>query len=262
MRGFVASFTLAFLLPLTALAATTGLPAGFAPTSVFASKTNIATGDTISLFTVLYNQSDNDLTGDVVFTVDGTAIGTKQFSLQSGETQTPSLTWTAAQGTHEASAHLENIVGSSDAQISLINDKADTVELTVAPPPPPSPQAQAVQNITNIVTTGSQAAAPAAQTAFNSLENLRQNAVNTLRAQLGVSGTSTAPKGSVLGAETYRAPADAAPAGGSGILGTLWRGILQGLLYVCQIQILFYIVLLIVLYVIYKLIRAVFAERH
>src|SRR3989344_4394587 len=97
-------------LPLLAFAASGDIPAGFAPTSIFASQTNIVAGDTISLFSVLYNSSGNALTVDVVFTIDGAAVGTKRISLDAGATQTPSISWTATAGSHAASAHLENIV--------------------------------------------------------------------------------------------------------------------------------------------------------
>lgn len=263
-RCFVAVAGILALFPLLVSAASGDIPAGFAPTSVFASKTNIASGDSVSIFTVIYNSSADNLTGDVVFTVDGTAIGTKHFSLQSGETQTPSVNWSAVKGAHTASARIENVVGSSDAQISLLNDKADTITLTVAAPPPSSPTTAAVQNVTNIVQNTAQSAAPAAQSVFNSLENLRQNAVHTLTAQLASAPASTAkPKGQVLGAQTYNAPSDSVSTTTKpGIFGAAWRFILQILLYVCQIQWLFYLVLLIVIYILYKLVRTIFAERH
>ena len=259
-RYFVALLFAAALLPLAASAASGGIPAGFAPTSIFASETNIASGDTISLFSVLYNSSADTLTADVVFTVDGTAVGTKHVSLDAGATQTPSVTWSAATGSHTASAHLENIVSSAGEGASISNDKADTITLTVAPPPPPSPTVAAIANVTDVV----QNAAPAAQTAFNSLENLRENAVNTLTQQLAASSaSSTKPNGQVLGAETYNAPAsDTSSSGGGGIFSALWQWILQILLYVCQIQWLFYLMLLVVLYILYKLVRTIFAERH
>jgi hypothetical protein len=262
MKRYLAAFALASLFPLSVCAASSGIPAGFAPTSVFASKTSITEGDTISLFTVLYNQSVDDISGDVVFTVDGQSAGTKHFSLQSGETQTPSVTWSAVRGSHQASAHIENIVG-SDGSISLLNDKADTITITVAAPAPPSATAAAVQNVTQALQSAAQSAAPAAQSAFNSLENIRQSAVTALADQLAAASpaSSTARKGSVLGAETYRPDTASGTTTSGGTLNSIWRAVLQGLLFVCSIRALFYLVLLFVVFLLYKLMRAFFAER-
>jgi hypothetical protein len=240
------------LLPCAALAA--GLPAGFAPTSFFASKTNSTAGDTISLFSVLYNESTATISGDVVFTVDGTSIGTKPFSLSAGETQTPSISWTAVEGTHSASAYLENVAGGS---ASDLNDKTDSITLTVAPAPPPSAASQAVTNITNIINSGTQSAAPAAQNALGALEQVRQGAIQTLTQQLA---TPPAEPGKVLGTSTSNVSTSSTSL--SGMIGPIWRAILGALLYVCQVQVFFYLALLIVLYIIYKIIRAIFSERR
>ncbi len=229
-----------------------GVPAGFAPTSVFASKTAPVAGETISLFTVLYNSSSESLSGDVVFTIDGKNVGTKHFTLGSGETQTPAITWKAVEGSHVGSAHFESVVA-TDADVSLLNDKADSITITVATPPPPTPTQQAVQTATNIATQ----AAPVVNNIFNSLEYLRDNAVHTLENQLAAapSSASTDPfQQQVLGTSTVNS---ATPVK-DGLFGGIWHSILRALLFVCQIKYLFYFVLLFALYCVYKLVQMFF----
>ena len=244
------------------LTSASGIPAGFAPSSIFASKTNITAGEGVVLFTVLYNSSEDELTADVIFTIDGAAVGTKHVSLASGETQTPSVSWTAASGSHSASAHLENIVSSSGEGASLSYDKADTITLTVAAPPPPPATTQALSTITSVIASSTPAVTNVAKTAYNSLEYLRQNAVSALQSQLGVSPSNPSPKGEVLGVQTYNPSAEtAAAAGSSSIFQSLWHGVLSGLLFVCNIQILFYGLLLIVIFILYRLLRTWMQER-
>lgn len=135
MRRALLPALLAISLPFVAFASAASIPAGFAPSSIFASETDIAAGDTISLFTVLYNSSPDDVSGDVVFTVDGEEVGSKQFSLSAGQTATESVSWTATEGSHTASAKLANTVSSSGMGTPFLNADAGTITLTVTPPP-------------------------------------------------------------------------------------------------------------------------------
>jgi hypothetical protein len=260
-RPFAALACVVVFFPLLTLAASADIPAGFAPTSIFASQTNITAGDTISLFSVLYNSSSDTLTADVVFTIDGTSVGTKHVSLGAGETQTPSVSWTATTGSHTASAHLENIVSSTGEGASLLNASADTITLTVAPPPPPSATTQAIDTVTSAIASSTPVVTNVAQNVYDLTEAVRQGAINALQNQLG---TSTAPKGAVLGASTFNAPQDAATssdAASGSFLGSIWHSILGALLFICNMQILFYGCLLIVIFVLYKLLRTWMQER-
>lgn len=258
-RYFPALAASILLSPLFVLAATGDIPAGFAPSSIFASKTSITAGDAISLFSVLYNSSAEELTLDVVFTIDGTEIGTKHVSLAAGETQTPSISWTSTEGTHTASAHLDNVVG-SDSGISLQNDKADTITLSVAAPPPPSPTTQAVNTVTSALASSTPVVTNIANNVFNLTEAVRQGAIDALQNQLT---TATAPKGQVLGAqEVYTGSDTPSEASGNGsFFNTLWQKTLQALLFVFRIQMLFYALLLFVIFILYRLLRTWMSER-
>lgn len=260
MKRYFPALIGAFLLtPLVALAAPGDIPAGFAPSSVFASKTSITAGDTVSLFSVLYNSSADELTLDVVFTIDGTSVGTKHVALAAGETQTPSVSWTSIEGTHTASAHLENVVG-SDSGISLLNDKADTLTLTVAAPPPPSATVQAVNTVTSVIASSTPFVSNVANNVFNLTESVRQGAIDALENQLS-NTASAAPKGQVLGAETSVGQEENAPAQKSSLFSSLWQRVLEGLLFICRLQVLFYLILLFVVFLLYKLLRTWMRER-
>lgn len=263
MRLLVSLLCVTALLPFVASAAGT-VPAGFAPTSIFASKTSITAGDSISLFSVLYNSSGGGLTCDVVFTIDGKSVGTKHVSLAAGETQTPSVSWVAATGSHTASAHLENVVSSSGKDATILNEKADTITLTVVPPPPPLPPSattQAVNTVSDVIASSTPVVVNAAEKVFALSESVRNGAVEALKKQLAA---SEGAKGQALGASTFRSPqggTTSADAKNGSIIGTLWRGLLNGLLFVCNLKWLFYGLLLFVVFALYKLLRTWMRER-
>lgn len=256
-RYFTGLVCVAVLLPFVVLAAGGDLPAGFAPNSIWVSSTHITAGDSVNIFTVVYNSSDVSLAGDVNFMIDGTSVGTRNFSIKAGDTRIASVPWIAVVGSHSAAAQLEKISDAdTNTNASVLNQMTDVITISVGSAPPPSAAVQAAATITNIVMQGAQSAAPTVQNAFNSLEYLRENAVHSLERQL-----SAAPEvhSAVLGTSTSDV-AGTNPAQG-GIFGTFWRTILQGLLFVCRIQVLFYASLLIVLFILYKLVRMIFKER-
>lgn len=263
MKRFLVALLSSALFPVLVFAAS-AVPAGFAPTSIFASKTSITAGDSISLFSVLYNSSVNELTCDVVFTIDGKSVGTKHVSLAAGETQTPSVPWVAVTGSHTASAHLENVVSSSGKDATILNEKADTITLTVVaapPPPPPSATTQAVNAVSEIIASSTPVITGAAEKVFAVTESVRNAAVEALKKQLAAYAS---PKGAVLGASTNRAPQGSSTSEGAknaSIIDTLWRGLLSGLLFICNLKWLFYGLLLFVVFALCKLLRTWMRER-
>lgn len=95
------------------------------------------------------------------------------------------------------------------------------------------------------------------------LEHIRQAGEQYVAAQLAAASSSPAKQGEVLGASTYDPGAQTTAAASSGnALGTIWRGILTGLLYVFKLQLLFYLALLFVLYVLYKIVQGFFRYRR
>ena len=83
------------------------LEAGFPPQSVWVSNTKATAGDTVEIFTVVYNGSGEKLSGTVVFTVNGEKIGAKEFELAEGTSALVSAEWKASSGEHRIAAALE-----------------------------------------------------------------------------------------------------------------------------------------------------------
>lgn len=243
-------------------------PAGFAPSSVWLSKTSLTDGDTVSAFTVLYNASGAPLTGMLVFTEDGTGFATKSFTLAAGATEIESVSWAAKEGAHSIAARIENASDpATKTKTPLSNESAGSVNVTVAapPPPPPAPVAVASGSGGNASTTGTSAGAvalvqSAADTAYKATESLRQAGAAALSRTVAEAAAS--PSGSVLGTSTSKVSAVPPSTGINSFIPLIWHGGLTALLFVFRLQILFYIALLFVLFVLYKLLRVLISDRR
>ena len=243
------------LIPFSAFAA--DIPAGFAPNSIWVSSTKVTEGDTINLFTAVYNSSDVSISADADFAVDGKTVGTKHFALKAGETQIQSVPWQAQSGSHAISAQIENV--SSDGgtgDVSLINRTTDTITIDVAKAPPPPAIVQAAKDTAQAVQSGIAASAPIVSGTATMFENLRKNAVTSLEDTLAKDNAS----GKVLGTST-RSQLSSAAKGSDSSLGSIQRGFYAFLLGICRVQFFFYAALILVAYVLYKLVRTVLAER-
>ncbi|MCR4325922.1 MAG: hypothetical protein NUV59_03950 [Patescibacteria group bacterium] len=257
---------LLLLAPILAFAA--GVPAGFAPGGVWLSKTSLTAGDTVRIYTVVYDSTDSPIGGSVSFLVDGDTIATQSFELGAGETKIKSAEWKASAGTHEISASLSDVIDKDTGEaLPLEKTTAGSVSITVIEPPPPPVVAQVVASASEIVKASAPAVIQASGKAFDSLEYFRESAVRVLESQLAASGaasgvsspatsdsqvlgTSTENLAAVSGSESY------------GAFGSLWRKILSGLLFISRTTYLFYAALLIVAYIFYKLIRVMLRERR
>ena len=173
------------------------LEAGFPPQSVWVSNTKATAGDTIEIFTVVYNGSGEKLSGTVVFTVNGEKIGAKDFELAEGASALVSAEWKARTGEHRVAAALE------DTSAELTQKETATITITVAEPPPPPPLVNAAVIASEVIADAAQAATPVitevANTTYEFIESLRLEAVSKLEKAAGenataggVAGTSTA----------------------------------------------------------------------
>src|ERR1700733_7369024 len=195
-------FVLQFAIPSPIFA--DDVSAGFAPHSVWLSKSDITSGDSVNIFAVLYNSSDNAITGELNFFVDGMSIGTKDFTVSSGETQIESFPWTATVGIHSLSATIGQI-SSSDSSVStaLQNETTGNISVVVAPVPAqteatvPSQTSETINNITstieNIISSSSPAVASGLSSIYNETESARtaiQSAAESEEAATAKSTTS------------------------------------------------------------------------
>ena len=256
-----------FLALLPGAVVSASVAAGFAPGAVWLSKTNVQAGESVQIYTVLYDSASSPIAGNVSFLVDGSSIASQPFDLAAGTTKIVSASWNAVQGSHSISAALDGVINKDTGEaLALASVEATPLTIEIAAPPPPSPVAQAISDAISAVQGSAPVVAGAAQSAYDSLEYLRQHAVHTLESALAKANapsSDTAPSSHILGTSTVNVAAT--NAGGFDLgdaANSLWRLLLSALLYISQIQYLFYAALLIVAYVVYKLLRTMLFERR
>jgi len=102
--------------------------AGFVPANIWYSKDPFYAGETVRIYTIVFNGSTYDLTGAVEFLDNGKAIGKTNFSLAgSGRVEDLWVDWKAGSGAHTITARLMNVVadGPSGKQ-AVILDNSET----------------------------------------------------------------------------------------------------------------------------------------
>ena len=92
--GFI-FFLLLLVLPSWSEAA---VRAGFPSQPLWLSSEQATAGDSVTIFTVLYNESEKTVGGNLVFTVDGQRITSLTFSLDAGKSSLESAQWKATNG--------------------------------------------------------------------------------------------------------------------------------------------------------------------
>jgi hypothetical protein len=238
------------------LAASAEVAAGFAPGSLWISKTALAAGDMATLYTVAYNSTAETVAGDAVFSVDGTTLGTKHFSLAPGTTQILSEAWAATEGSHRFAVGLENL---NTGNTVLAEAKSDALTVAVAAAPPPSAGAAAAQNAL--------AAAPlalgAASTTLSTVQSLRNDAIATIENALAAPAA-----GAVLGTSTEKTADDSSwktlthPSAFGSYFSSAWRTFLTWMLYILTNDWLFWIAFVLILYIVLRLLLLMFRERR
>ena len=259
-----------FVFPFVPLAEAASSSAGFAP-SIWMSRAQVVAGESVNIFTVLYNSSDNSLSGDVVFAVDGSSIGTKNFTLGAGETQIVSAPWVAKSGNHTVSARIENAAGAG-VNASLVNQTTGTISISVEPPPPPSPTAQVLNTVTSAIQTGVASTVPAiagvAGSLYGKTEALREQAKTALQKQLAENAPADASAKSKQPAGTPGSgPAEAGDSAagadeGTPLVSKALRYMAAAGLAVVSSRTLFYISLALMLLILIKIVRAFLRERR
>ena len=245
------------LLPLAAYAAP--IPAGFPTSSLWLSKTELTDGESVTIYTVIYNSSDAALVGEVEFLVDGTLIGTKGVEAKAGTTQIVSENWTAAEGSHAFSAHLTGV----DEEIAATVTGTTTVAVAAKPPPPEAvvKTVAAASALEQTIASTTPIVQNFASTTFASTESFREKTV----AALEKLASTTASKGEVLGAEDEQpisAEENAAAAFDiGGWVQNIWQAILGALLFIARSPFWFYVAVAVVLFFLLQFARAALSDR-
>ena len=145
------------------------IPAGFASHPIWLSKQSAGDGDSVRIFTVVYNSATSSVTGTVHYLVDGKDIGTSNVSLNAGETKVQSLAWRATAGSHTLQAAFAN------PSLPLDYATTDSVSISVTSPLPPPAYIQAMQS-------AAQTASAVAASTTPIISNITNNIVTTSEA--------------------------------------------------------------------------------
>lgn len=216
MRHFLFSASVVILItllsiPLQAIAetASAGIPAG----NIWLSKNSPIEKESVRVFLPVYNAGTTKISGDAVFSVDETKIGTTHFELDAGNSTIVSSPWTTTKGAHSITARLEGTVDAKTGTVISVSANTQTLAVDIAERPPAPALVQALTTAADIAQNTVSVALPVvtsvANAVFKETEQLRESAVVALENSLNGTNTSsetTAPQGLVLGAETYRAP--------------------------------------------------------
>lgn len=92
------------------------IPAGFAPGQVWLSRSTPVEGETVEIFTVIYDASGSALEGSVTFLVDGEPVGASPFTLRGGKTEIRSVRWEATRGEHALTARVDSAIYAKSKQ--------------------------------------------------------------------------------------------------------------------------------------------------
>ncbi len=137
MKSFfaVVVFFLAIITPVYAVDAPLK-NAGFLPSNIWYSRSPFFSGDSIRIYTIIFNGSSEDLVGVVEFLDNGTLIGKTDFSLASGgRARDVWVDWVAKDGKHAITARLSGVyaigVGGKKRSIVLENVETAKNELNV-----------------------------------------------------------------------------------------------------------------------------------
>lgn len=110
--------------------------AGFLPSNIWYSRSPFFAGDSVRIYTIIFNGSSEDLVGNVEFFDNNTLIGKSDFSLASGgRTRDVWIDWVAKDGKHVITARLSEVyavdVGGKKRPIVLENVETAKNEIVV-----------------------------------------------------------------------------------------------------------------------------------
>ncbi|TSC85563.1 MAG: hypothetical protein G01um10148_949 [Parcubacteria group bacterium Gr01-1014_8] len=225
-----------------------------APNALWISRETVVENESVTFYTIVHNNSGEPQTKAVTFEIDGSIIGDQHVQMNAGEPAIASVTWKAAAGVHSLSAH----ASSAHASTSCVYDP---LSFSVAAAPPPSAAAHTASNVASALQEGVRAAKPTvlniSSRAFVLTEHVRSEAIAAVEKKLAQSPVSS--EGEVLSASD---PSVAAVSSSGSLLSNIWNKILRGALMVLRIQILFYGLMALVLYIMLRLFMTWLRERR
>ncbi|MBI5645125.1 hypothetical protein HY970_03435 [Candidatus Kaiserbacteria bacterium] len=193
MQWKFSALVLTFLMfPAFAHAAT----AGFPDRSVWLSDATPTHGQKVTIYTVVYNATNEKINAEVTFVIDGASVASPNVVLAAGETKVVSAEWTAQSGNHVFGARFD---GGNMAQVQ----ETQSVAISVAEPPPPTALQQGVSVISNVASTSIPVVSTIAGKVYAATESFREQGIAF--AESHIAGASTSSSASAV---TKKDPTD------------------------------------------------------
>jgi hypothetical protein len=253
---------LILLVLLTPLGAQAALPAGFAPGSLWLSHNLPVAGSAVRIYAVMYNAGTAAVEGSVTFKEDGTSVGSSPFSLEPGESEIESVTWTPSEGTHVVTAEITSIIDKkTKEQATITNTSTPSVSVTVSPEPPKPAVVEAVNSAQTIVSSSTPVVSGVIAATTGATESLRkagEDYLATLAGENTQSASTTPPQkaGSVLGAATEIPEEDvASTTPPSGYMQSIAKALLPIFRYPALFYPFFLLIILVILWLVARRLR-------
>src|SRR3989344_4877243 len=184
---------------------------GFPDRSLWLSNAKPAYGEEIKIYTVVYNGTDADFSGTVLFLVDGKTHDSQEVKLGAQSSEVVATKWKAISGDHTFGARFGTGATSETLQ------QTTSLAVKVAEPPPPTALQESVKTATAVAATFASSSAPIVTkvtgAVFEKTEAIRTAGIEYLESKLDeeesspvvaasapsssspglVAGTSTAP---------------------------------------------------------------------
>ncbi len=223
--------------------------ASFPEQSLWLSDTKPTVGEKIRIYAVIYNGSDSEVSGTLTFMVDGKNNGSKDVSLDTGESTVVASPWTAVEGEHTFTATFTTGAGTEAV--------ATSESVTASVDAPPSEVEQAVSEAKNVTTQVAATALPVISAIGNNIyaatESLRNAGITYLETKIephrsnpAVLGTTTVSR--VEGFQSTDSGASDSP----GIVAKALNAAAVGTLAVFRSFWLFYPILVVLLLLIFR----------
>lgn len=203
------------------------ISAGFAPGQVWLSRSAPIEGETVEIYTVIYDASGSALEGSVTFLVDGESVGASPFTLRGGKTEIRSIRWQAIAGEHAFAARVDSAIYADSKQSApLLHQTTGTTTVSVAKREQSTEEEEGIRSertsvrgtSTSIVTTITQTpiVGTALGTVIDATESIRTAGESLVQSYIRTttSSTSASSTGEVLGTSTERVE-DESPSLGS-----------------------------------------------
>jgi len=189
---------LLFLLPAIAFA-----QAIFPSSSLWVSDTAPKEGQSVTLYTVIYNGGEETLKGSLRFFIGEDSLTAQSIELARGTSQIYSAHWSAKAGTHTVRARFTPLDEQKDPQ--------DSAVLTVSVATPPSPTTEAIHAMKETGASIASSAIPFLQRTgnaiFDATESARLAGIEYLEKRTGsVAGASTSTSSGTTGFQQNASP--------------------------------------------------------